>query len=200
MPPLPSLRDWTRHESQLGNPTLEAEVERTGDAELQQVLDWSLAVNAAVTELVHGLPPFPGVAETFEAGAGHADMIVVSATPLQTLQREWQEIQLDHYLQMIAGQEQGSKTEHLEYAARGKYDPDKILMIGDAPGDLKAASANGALFFPVVPGREEQSWANLASEGIDRFFNGRFAGAYQQILLAEFDEALPENPPWQGSG
>lgn len=31
-------------------------------------------------------------------------------------------------------------------------------MIGDAPGDLKAARGNGALFFPVNPGDEEESW------------------------------------------
>ena len=43
-------------------------------------------------------------------------------------------------------------------AARGKYPDSKILMIGDAPGDYKAAKENGALFFPVVPGHENRSW------------------------------------------
>ena len=31
-------------------------------------------------------------------------------------------------------------------------------MIGDAPGDHKAAKSNHALFFPIVPHREEASW------------------------------------------
>ena len=53
------------------------------------------------------------------------------------------------------------------------------------------------MFFPIVPGREEESWAGLNAEGLERFFNGTFAGEYQSQLLAAFDEALPENPPWQ---
>ena len=32
--------------------------------------------------------------------------------------------------------------------------------------------------------------------GIDRFLNGTFAGVYQQELLAEFANYLPERPPW----
>ena len=56
-------------------------------------------------------------------------------------------------------------------------------MIGDALGDLKAARDNAALFFPVVPGREEQSWKRFYEQGSERFFDGTFAGAYQQELL-----------------
>jgi phosphoglycolate phosphatase-like HAD superfamily hydrolase len=97
---------------------------------------------------------------------------------------------------MICGQEHGTKTEHLKYTTAGKYDPSKVLMIGDAPGDLKAARANNALFCPIVPGNEDASWARLNEEGLDRFFNGTYAGAYQDSLLEEFDKALPENPSW----
>ena len=90
----------------------------------------------------------------------------------------------------------GTKTQHLELAAKGKYPAEKILMIGDAPGDHNAAKTNGALFFPVNPGDEERSWENLRREGLDRFFSGTFAGEYQQRLLVDFDNRLPENPPW----
>jgi hypothetical protein len=69
-------------------------------------------------------------------------------------------------------------------------------MVGDAPGDEKAALANGALFFPIMPGCEDQSWQRLHDEGIARFFNGTFAGEYQDRLIDEFDRALPTNPPW----
>ena len=73
-------------------------------------------------------------------------------------------------------------------------------MIGDAPGDHQAAVANQALFFPINPGAEEASWRKLYEEGIDRFLSGAFAGAYQDELLAEFDKALPEKPPWPTTG
>jgi len=107
------------------------------------------------------------------------------------------ENKLDGYVNFIAGQECGTKTEHLQYAAGGKYPPEKILMLGDAPGDQKAAQANGVLFFPIIPGHEEDSWARLGQEGLDRFFAGTFAGEYQKSLLEEFDKALPSTPPWQ---
>ena len=45
--------------------------------------------------------------------------MVVSQTPFEALKREWEENKIDHYLRMIAGQEHGTKTEHLKYAAKG---------------------------------------------------------------------------------
>jgi hypothetical protein len=69
-------------------------------------------------------------------------------------------------------------------------------MIGDAPGDYKAAVANKALYFPINPGAEEASWRRLFEEGIERFLSGEFAGRYQEDLLAEFERYLPERPPW----
>jgi len=97
---------------------------------------------------------------------------------------------------MIAGQEMGTKTEHLKFAAVGKYAPEKILMIGDAPGDFKAAKSNGALFFPINPGNEEASWERLDKEGLDRFFAGTYAGDYETTLVKEFDACLPDKPNW----
>jgi hypothetical protein len=69
-------------------------------------------------------------------------------------------------------------------------------MIGDAPGDLDAANAAGALFFPVLSGRERQSWEQLHHEGLDRFFAGTFAGDYQSRLLSEFRSVLREDAAW----
>ncbi len=80
--------------------------------------------------------------------------------------------------------------------AAAKYPAGHSLMIGDAPGDHAAAAANHALFFPINPGAEEQSWQRFFAEGIDRFFAGAFAGAYQQELFDEFDSYLPDRPSW----
>jgi hypothetical protein len=94
----------------------------------------------------------------------------------------------------ICGQEAGSKQEVLAKAVG--YTDNHKLMIGDAPGDYKAAQATGCLFFPINPGNEEQSWKRLCEEGIDKFLSGAFAGDYQKQLLDEFDKYLPETPPW----
>ncbi len=73
-------------------------------------------------------------------------------------------------------------------------------MIGDAPGDHNPAVANNCLFIPVNPGNEDASWRGLLAEGIDRFLNGTFAGEYEQVLLDEFNQYLPERPPWPVDG
>ena len=86
--------------------------------------------------------------------------------------------------------------EHIKFGAKGKYPPEKILMIGDAPGDFKAAKSNGALFFPVNPGKEEISWKRFYEEALDRFFAGTYDGSYEAGLVKEFDSCLPEKPNW----
>lgn len=194
--PTQPLEAWVARETKLGNAALKKEVEG-GNTALQPVLDWSVAVNRAVEDIVSGVPPFPLVRESLVKLGARADAIVVSQTPTEALEREWKEHGIDQHVRLIAGQELGTKTEHLKLAAGGKYPADKILMIGDAPGDANAAGKNQALFFPIIPGREEASWERFFKEGVDRFFAGTFAGAYEQELRREFDASLPEHPHWR---
>ncbi len=165
--------------------------------ELELVLVWSQRVNWAIKEIVKQMPPFPYVRESLEKIGPLADVIVVSATPGEALVREWQEHDIAKYVDVIAGQEMGTKAQHLEYAAKGKYENNHILMIGDALGDLKAAGANKALFYPVNPGGEVESWKRFRDEAFDRFIKGGYAGKYEEKLIAEFEKCLPETPPWQ---
>jgi phosphoglycolate phosphatase-like HAD superfamily hydrolase len=191
----PSVREWIAKEPKPGNPSLENAVNESGDPGLKHLLDWSKAVNRSVEEIVHNVPPFPFVRPCLETMIAQADVLVVSATPHEALQREWDEHYLTKYVLAICGQEIGTKKECLQ-AARG-YSPCHTLMIGDAPGDHKAAVANEALFFPINPGAEEDSWKRLLDDGLARFFDGSFAGKYQAELLDEFDTYLPELPPWK---
>lgn len=195
MPDLTALEAWIARETKLGNATLNSEV-KNGNTGLAQVKVWSDAVNAAVADIVHGVPPFPRVRESLQKLSARADAMCISQTPAEALKREWAEHDIDQFVAVIAGQEMGTKTEHIKFAAAGKYAPEKILMIGDAPGDFNAAKKNGALFFPIVPGREEDSWARLHDEGLERFFASTYAGAYEAALVKEFDASLPEHPHW----
>ena len=190
-----SLRDWIKRETKLGNPALEKAVAETDDPGLKQTLAWSKAVNESVAGMVRGVPPFPFVRESLQALAGKADILVVSATPQEALVREWEEHELTPHVRAICGQEIGTKKQSL--AAASKYKPGRTLMIGDAPGDYAAATANSALFFPINPGAEEASWKRLYEKGIERFLSGKFDGEYQEALLAEFDTYLPERPKWR---
>jgi phosphoglycolate phosphatase-like HAD superfamily hydrolase len=191
------LIEWTKKETKLGNPTLKAYAAEANDPFITQTLEWSLKVNEDIAALVFGITPFPFVKESLEKMKDTADIMVVSQTPYEALKREWEENKIDKYLRMIAGQEHGTKGEHLKYAAKGKYPDDKVLMIGDANGDLKAAKSNGVLFFPINPGKEEASWERLYKEGLGRFFAGTFKGAYEEGLIKEFETYLPEHPGWE---
>lgn len=197
LPDLAPLQAFIDSEYPPSNAGLEAYRERFPDPLLDLTMDWSLAVNAAVKDIVFGVPPFPLVRETLDRVVAEADLAVVSGTPTEALRREWQENSLSHYPQLIAGQELGKKTEHLAaMAGRDRYAPDRRLMIGDAPGDRKAAEATGCLFYPVCPGHEEESWDRLCNEALDKFFDGSFAGAYQAERVREFEALLPDQPPW----
>ena len=189
------VESWVARESKLGNATLMKEVEG-GNRSLETVLAWSLAVNESIEDMVKGVPPFPLFRESLQKMIARADTIVVSQTPTEALEREWAEHDLAKLMRFIAGQELGTKTEHIKFAASGKYPPEKMLMIGDALGDYKAAKANQALFYPINPGQEEMSWQRFYEEALDRFFAGTFAGDYEAALVKEFDACLPEKPSW----
>ena len=127
---------------------------------------------------------------------GKADIVVVSATPGEALEREWQEHGIDKFVRIIAGQEMGTKKQHLQAATVGKYAANHALMMGDAFGDLDAARANNCLFFPINPGEEAESWQRFLEEGFQKFVAGEFAGAYEDALVEDFKKFLPETPKW----
>lgn len=195
-PDLSSLRAWVANEKKLGNPALEQAVAKTNDPILIQTLAWSSGVNRYVSEIVRGVPPFPSVSAALEMAAQSADLLVVSATPIEALNREWHEHGLNKFVKMIAGQEAGTKAEHIALVMDGRYEKRKVLKIGDALGDYQAAKANEVCFFPINPGQEEESWQRLINEGLQRFFAGSFSGDYENDLMVAFRKCLPTTPPW----
>jgi phosphoglycolate phosphatase-like HAD superfamily hydrolase len=179
------------------NDGLAAYMAQYPDPELDRAWAWTNGVNDTISDMVHGVPPFPYVRDSLAFLADKADMIVVSATPLEALSREWHEHGIAEYVRVIAGQEMGKKALHLKLAAGNKYPPDRVLMIGDAPGDMNAAKANGFLFYPINPGQEEGSWLRFREESMHRFLAGEYAGSYEEKVIAEFKALLPSVPPWQ---
>jgi phosphoglycolate phosphatase-like HAD superfamily hydrolase len=197
-PEAPRIREFIADDGfPKSNDGLEAYMAVHPDLELDRAWAWTTGVNATVADMVHGVPPFPYVRESLQFLADKADMIVVSATPYEALKREWEEHDIAQYVRVIAGQEQGKKALHLELAAKGKYPPDHTLMIGDAPGDMKAARANDALFYPINPGHEEESWQRFYEEAAAKFLASEYAGEYEAQVIAEFEAILPEIPPWK---
>lgn len=196
LPDLSSLKRWVSIENRLSNSTLRKYFEENYDPELEKVVLWTETINKNISAGLQNIPPFPNALKAIGTVSLTADLIVVSQTPLEALKREWAGHDMKKFVRAIAGQEHGTKTEHLLYAARDKYSPDKILMIGDALGDLNAAAGNGILFYPIIPGNEDRSWERFNEEALAKFTGGTFKGSYEKDLISEFRKALPDVPPW----
>ncbi len=202
VPQYPHYFAWVDDpKSVLSNDGLKKAIEQASNPdakrELELALAWSERVNLAIEETVKGVPPFAYVRESLKKIQPLADVIVVSATPAEALKREWQEHDIAKYVAIIAGQEMGTKAQQLDCVTEGKYGKNHVLMIGDAPGDMDAARANDALFYPINPGKEVASWKRFHDQAFDKFITGTYTGEYEKELIAEFDAYLPERPPWE---
>lgn len=195
LPDITSFRRWQRTAPVLNNEALKAEADK-GDPVMQRALAWSLEMNRRAADMVYGIPPFPGVRESLIRLFDEADIAIVSATPREALEREWAEHDLMRYVHQLCAQEDGSKKECIA-ALLTCYAPENVLMIGDAPGDLEAAHENGVLYFPIRPGQEMESWQEFYGEGLTRFLNGSFAGAFEAEQIGRFNACLPTVPPWK---
>jgi phosphoglycolate phosphatase-like HAD superfamily hydrolase len=192
LPDMTPLKKWIGTETRLGNSTLRKYFESNYNPDLEKVVRWSEAINEEIALQLKNIPPFPKALIGIKRAHDYADLVIVSQTPLEALEREWEENNLRKYVKLIAAQEHGTKSEHLAYAAIGKYDANKILMIGDAKGDLDAAKVNGILFFPVIPGREDKSWDTFNNVSLERFLNDTYSGKFEDGLIKEFLKALPD--------
>jgi phosphoglycolate phosphatase-like HAD superfamily hydrolase len=176
-----------------GVPLSMAELAKQDDPELEKVFEWSAEVSRQIA-VIGEMPVFDEVLPGIEALSAATDIIVVSQTTEEALVREWRHAELEEFIDVIAGAELGSKAESLTRAAVGRYPLDRIVMIGDAPGDLEAAQAVGCLFFPIIPGEEVASWIELRGDALERAQAGTFVGAYQEELIARFNTALSPIP------
>ncbi len=196
IPTAKNLRNYINSYSNYSNPSLKLEADKTGHEDLKQAFAWSEAVNATIGDMVHGVPPFPNVKASLEKVSEFADIIVCSATPNEALEREWAEHGLAQYISVIGGQEMGSKQEILALV-KDKYPENHILMVGDAPGDKKAAHSNDILFYPIVAGKEEDSWKDFLNKYSEVFTNNKYTKDIEDKLIEAFEDNLPERPPWK---
>ena len=185
----------------LGNPSLEKYLDQNpANLFLYKLLGWSEAVNRIFPYISARIPPFNGVTSALEEMTKHADVVVVSKTPYEDLANYWEDQHIDKYVQVIAGQEMGSKGHHIKVAKiAGGYADDQILMLGDGNGDLKAVKSNNGLFYPITPGREQQDWDSF-SGAFSKFIDKKYKGGFEDGLLDDFNKALLTTPPWEGPG
>lgn len=185
------LKEWADHTPELSNQALKSEIDRTGSEILKQAYDWSLRVNESIAQIpMEDGGPFDHVKETLEKISQKADTAIVSSANGQAIQDEWGHFGLEPFVNAMLGQEVGTKSHCIKTLKANGYEANRVLMAGDALGDLQAAKDNGVLFYPIIAGREGESWKRLHDEAFDRFLNGAYAGSYEDALLKEFKDLL----------
>lgn len=185
-----ALTEWADKAGELSNDALQRQIRVRPDPCLEKALRWSLAVNKAVDALPEAeKQPFPGVLEGLEAARLFADVAVVSSANREAVLAEWSAHGLLAGVDVLLAQDAGSKAHCIAALLEKGYDRDRVLMIGDAPGDQAAAAQNGVFYFPILVRREAESWRELRLEALERLRGGSYA-SYGAQKETEFWENL----------
>lgn len=187
---LDSLVNWVETTNELSNKSLEIEIEKTNSKALKMAYEWSLNVNKSIEQLPKGDEPFENVKEGLETLSKLVDVAVVSSANGEALDDEWNRHNFVRHLKALLGQEAGTKQYCISELKKKGYDEKKILMVGDALGDLQAAKNNNVNFYPILVNKEGYSWQRLVNEAVPKLMNGTFDEAYQNQLIKEFNDSL----------
>ena len=179
---------WTENAKELSNRSLEAAIAQSEDAVcMRKALHWSKKVNACIEKLpIKDKKPFQGVPQALKAASEFADVAIVSSANREAVEEEWERCRLLDYVDILMAQDAGSKRDCIAKLLRqGKYSPEHVLMVGDAPGDREAAQTNGVYFFPILVGAEKSSWKELREKALALLRDERYA-AYGAEKEEEF--------------
>ena len=156
---------------------------------LEKTLQWSKAVNTAIVALDEALKvPYAGAAEGLAAAHVFADVAMVSSANRDAVEEEWGKFGLLQHTDIVLAQDIGSKAACIAEMLKFGYDPDKVVMIGDAPGDCDAAEKNGVHYYPILVNHEKESWDEAIAVAYAKLQSGAF-DAYG----AEKKQAFLEN-------
>ena len=174
-----ALQHWADTAPALSNDgVIKAAESATGDAKLilQKALSWSKAVNAAITQLDEALKvPYDGAKEGLAAAHTFADVAMVSSANRDAVEEEWGKFGLLEHTDIVLAQDIGSKAACIKEMLKFGYDADKVVMIGDAPGDCDAAEKNGVHYYPILVNHEKESWDEAVAVAFDKLQSGEFA-------------------------
>lgn len=189
---LDSLARWVEEAPELSNEALKKAVDENGKSPcLMAAYEWSRAVNEKIGELCDEVKkPFPHVKEALEYAHRYADVAVVSSANRDAVLAEWRRWGLLGHTDIVLAQDAGTKAFCIGELAKYGYGKERILMCGDAPGDLKAAEKNGVCFYPVLVRSEGKSWLEFTEKGLKRLLDGTYTGDYQEKKIQEFLENL----------
>ena len=175
---LTSLENWVKSGKELSNKSLQKEIAETEAPILKKALKWSESVNAEIAKLTaEDKRPFEGAKEFLTYASGKADIAVVSSAGGEALLDEWARYGMDSLVDVMCSQEDGTKEQCLRLLMSKGYEPKNILMVGDSFPDIDAAEECGVLFYPILAGKEKESWQELLNRYFNLFMQGEYAAA-----------------------
>ena len=187
------LQDWVVSGAAPSNDACQKAYEETGSIIMKKALEWSKAVNENIKALPEEVKkPFEGAAEGIKAAHEVADVAIVSSANRDAVMEEWVKYGLIDSVDIVLAQDCGSKAECIAAMLEHGYDPKKVLMVGDALGDLESAKSNSVYYYPIQVRHEKESWAELENTALDKLVSGAF-DEYELEKIEEFKANLGGN-------
>ena len=174
------LQHWAATAPALSNDgvlkALNEAVEPEAKLVFEKALSWSKAVNASIVALPEELKvPYVGAKEGLGAAHAFADVAMVSSANRDAVEEEWEKFGLLEHTDIVLAQDVGSKAHCISEMLKFGYDPQKVLMVGDAPGDCDAAEKNGVHYYPILVNHEKESWDEAVAVAFDKLCSGNYA-------------------------
>ena len=185
-----ALQNWADNAPALSNDAVAAAAAAAEDPDaklvFQKALSWSKAVNASIVKLPEELKvPYNGAKEGLAAAHTFADVAMVSSANRDAVEEEWGKFGLLEHTDIVLAQDIGSKAACIAAMLKFGYDPNKVVMIGDAPGDCDAAEKNNVHYFPILVNHEKESWDEAIAVAYGKLQSGEYE-AFGKEKKAEF--------------
>ena len=180
IPGVAALQHWADTAPALSNDGVIKAAEEATDPDakaiFQKALSWSKAVNASIVKLPEELKvPYDGAKEGLAAAHQFADVAMVSSANRDAVEEEWGKFGLLQHTDIVLAQDVGSKAACIAAMLNFGYDPNKVLMIGDAPGDCDAAEKNNVHYYPILVNHEKDSWDEAIALAFAKLQEGSYA-------------------------
>lgn len=185
---LDSFSHWVETTRELSNNSLMRAIESSPNSIcLKKALSWSNRVNESIKQLPkEDVVPFGMVKEALIFAHKRADIAIVSSANMGAIMDEWERHDLLPHVDLVLAQDAGTKAHCIKELLKKGYDPKKVVMCGDAPGDMDAAEQNGVFYYPIKVNHERESWIEFIDIGFNKLYDGSYAGYYQSEKIKEF--------------
>lgn len=183
------LMEWTQTTKALSATALKEAYDKSKLNIMHKALIWSDRVN----EIIESMPlakPFDGVYDTIKRLKEYGHIAVVSSANREAIEEEWKSCGLFDMVDYFYSQSDGTKAECIRKLKDKGYDKDRIIMIGDALGDYKAAMENDVWFYPILVTKESDSWKNFIEIYFEKFRQGQLNKENQTYWINNMKENL----------